>query len=347
MQIQELLAYWQVIKKRWWVISLLVAVTVGTMLFTSYLAEPLYKASTLFQVTAPLPSEVFIFADFRSQTLSAELASTKNNFVALLRNEFVIEQALKEVGLEVDVEKFMEKQLLVEPEEDSAWVKLAVTAEKPKMAADMANTLMDKASHSFGELSAGSLTANKEFIEQQLPEVKKELDEAKLALVQFQMESKFGSLDALINEQQSLIIYLKRRQDEALASDDQLTVDMYDKIIATRELELQELLTLTFEYDDIRARVRRIEEVHSNLLNKKLEAELKENEVMSAKFIRIIPATEPRHPLPRFNIGLLMVGGVVSLAVGVMTAFVLEALGDLSVPDSSDDVIVQEPVLSV
>jgi capsular polysaccharide biosynthesis protein len=268
---------------------------------------------------------VFIFADFRSQTLSAELASTKNNFVALLRNEFVIEQALKEVGLEVDVEKFMEKQLLVEPEEDSAWVKLAVTAEKPKMAADMANTLMDKASHSFGELSAGSLTANKEFIEQQLPEVKKELDEAKLALVQFQMESKFGSLDALINEQQSLIIYLKRRQDEALASDDQLTVDMYDKIIATRELELQEF----------------------NLLNKKLEAELKENEVMSAKFIRIIPATEPRHPLPRFNIGLLMVGGVVSLAVGVMTAFVLEALGDLSVPDSSDDVIVQEPVLSV
>jgi len=342
MNIQELVTYWQVIKKRLWLIGLLIAVTLGFMVTLSYLAEPVYEATTSFQVTAPLPAEVTIFSEFRTSSSRDELRYTMYNFMTVLQSKFVMGRVIDQLGLDTDVDQLLEEQIIIEDDETSDFVQLRVKAQDPQMAAAIANTLMDEASHYFGELSAGSITTNKEFIQLQMQEIKKELDESKAALIQFQIENKISSANQLLDAQQYLLRQLSLNRDAALADGDDALANSYGEIIATRERELQELILLSAEYEALRAPVQRIEETYSNLLDKETEAKLKENEIMSAKFILVIPAREPKHSLPRFSLKLLMVGGVISLVAGVVLAFVLEALSSLSELANNEKVFSKE-----
>ena len=331
MSIRELLVYWRILKKRLWLIGLLVGVTLGTMLLLSCLSQPVYRATTSFQVTTPLPAEVSLYREFRTSTSSEELVRTRNNFVPFLQSEFVVGQVVEELGLDLNVDELL-GQMVIEPDEDSDFINLRVTAPDPKLAAAIANTLLDTASRYFGELSAGSITANKEFIQQQLQETKDELDRARAALIQFQVENRVGSPNGLLNSQESLVTALKSDRDRALAEGKEAEASSYDEIIYARELELQELVLLNAEYADLQDTAARIAAVYSDLLDRETEAKLKENEIMSARFIQVIPAREPERPLPRFDVRLLLVGGIVSLVAGVALAYLLEALEGVPVP---------------
>jgi len=323
MSAQELLNYWQVIKKRLWLIGLVAGVTMGTVAFISYFAKPLYRATASFQVTAPLPIEVSLTNEFRSPTSREELNFTRNNFVVLLENEFVAGQVIKELGLDTDPEKLL-GQVVIEPDTSSDFVKLRVTAHDPKMAADIANGLVETAAQYFGELNAASFTANKEVIQQLLEERKKELDVVRAALVQFQIDNKVGSLDGLLASQEKLITTAKENKDWALAEGKLDVVASYDKIIALREKELQERLGLSAEYGSLLANMKRIEATYFALLDKETEVELKESEILSARFVRVIPARAPSTPLPSLDPRLLLIAGVTSLALGIILAFGME-----------------------
>lgn len=337
MNIKELIIYWRVIKKRLWLIILVVVATLAAMVTISYFSPPVYQTSTSFQVIAPLPEEVSIFREFRTGSTRDELGYTRNNFLSLLRSKFLLRQVIQELELDTTPEKLLEDRIVIETEETSDFVTLTVTAENPQLAALIANTIVEKAAHNFGALSAGSLTVNREFIQQQLQKVKTELDQAKTNLVQFQIENRVGSLEALLAKQQSLLIDLKLNRDIALAKGEQTTVLAYDGIIATRERELQDLILLTVEADTLQSNVGTIQRTYGDLLDRDTEAGLKENEILSAKFVQIIPAYEPEDPLPQFNIPLLIVGGIVSFVVGIILAFLLQALHDLSISSKDED----------
>jgi uncharacterized protein involved in exopolysaccharide biosynthesis len=330
MNARELVIYWRIIKKRFWLIFLLVAVTIGVMVGLSYMSEPLYQTSASFQVTTPPPADVAIFSEFRTATSRDELEFTKNNFIQVLVSDYVVGQVIESLGLAVEPRDLIEKQVIIEPVEGSDLVKLTVTAARPDTAALIANKMVEFASQRFAELSAGSLTANREFIQQQIVEVKDDLDQSKAELVQFQIENKVGDLTSLLDRQQSLISNLKLHRDESLAASNQLAVASFDDSIALRERELQDLISLSVDYEELQERVTGVERTYRGLLDKQIEAELKENEVLSAKFIRIVPAREPKRPLPLLNPILLTVGAAVSLVAGIMLAFLLQALSDLS-----------------
>jgi uncharacterized protein involved in exopolysaccharide biosynthesis len=343
--IRELLVYWRILKKRLWLVGLLVGVTLGTMLLLSCLSQLVYRATASFQVTTPLPAEVSLYREFRTPSSSEELVRTRNNFVALLQSEFVVGQAVEELGLDLDVDELLE-EMVIEPDENSDFINLRVTAPDPKLAAAIANTLLDTASRYFGELSAGSITTGKEFIQQQLQETKDELDRARAALIQFQIENRVGSPSGLLGSQESLVTALKSDRDRALAEGKEVEASSYDEIIYARELELQELILLNSEYAGLQDTAWRIAEVYSDLLDRETEAKLKENEIMSARFVQVVPAREPERSLPRFDVRLLLVGGVVSLIAGVVLAFLLEALEGVPAPsDGSVSASPREQVL--
>jgi uncharacterized protein involved in exopolysaccharide biosynthesis len=337
MDLKELITYWKVIKKRLWLIVLLIGVTLGVIVIVSYLAKPHYQASTSFQVTAPVPADVSLFSEFRLSTARDELRYTRGNFLEVLQSEFVIKQVINELQLNVAPDQLRAEQILIEPFENSDFVRLTVTADSPKMATAIANTLMVKASQYFGALSARSFTANRESIQQQLQKTKDELDRAKAALVQFKIKNKLGSLGGLLDKQQSLIVDLKLSRDNALAKGDQASVLAYEQIIASRERELQDLILLTLEHDTLQQNFQSIDATYSSLVNKETEAKLKENELLSARFIRIIPASEPTRPLPQVSTILITVAAIISLVLGVLIAFLLEALNNLSVSAGKDD----------
>lgn len=334
MSIGELIIYWNVIKKRLPLIGLLMGATLGAISLLSYLSKPVYQATTLFQVTNPLPLEVLIFREFREPASRDEVVYTQRTFLAVLTSEFVVGQVIEELDLDMDFEELVE-QMDIKQAENTDFVALQVTAQDPKLAANLANTLVDKAAQYVGGLSAGSITANKEFIQRQLREIKVELDQARAALIQFQIENRTGT-GGFIRSQESLVANLKSLRDTALAEGKEATAASYDEIIAVRERELQELILLNSEYELLQGTTNRIEGIYGGLLDKETEAELKENEILSAKFVQVIAAREPSGPLPRVKIQILVLGGVMSLALGITLAFVLEYLSNVAVETPQD-----------
>lgn len=337
MSIQELVIYWHIVRKRLWLIGLLVGVTLGAVLLISYLSKPLYRASASFQVTSPLPEEVTIFNEFRTSTSRDELVYTKNNFLAVLRNEFVVGQVIEELDLDMDIEELL-KNLTIESEENSDFLKLRVISTNAELAAAIANTLIERGAQYYGELRSGMITANKEFIQEQMLIIEQELEQAKADLVQFQLENRIGSINEALEAQQVLIRQLNLQLDEALAKGDEGTANKYAEGIARREQELQELIQSSYRYEVLRDVVKRRESLYSSLLDKETEAKLKENEILSAQFIRIIPARVPSRPLPRIKLSIISLAVILSLGLGILIVFVLEYLENISIERDNDDI---------
>jgi len=320
---EELLTYWRVIKKRLWLIGLLAVVTLGAITVIAYLSPPLYRASGRFQVTAPLPADVPLVSEFRLDTNRDELGYTRNNFIGVIQSNYVAGQVVESLGLEMDPDDLLER-VIIELDVNSDLVMLTATASDAQLAAAIANELVNTAAHQFAELSAASFTASLSSIQRQLADRKAELETAQAALIKFQVENKIGSPDGPLRSQEELITAAKARRDEALAEGNSSVAANYDRIVAARERELQQWIMLNAEYDTLRGTVKRLQETYATLLDKETEADLKESEILSAKFIRVIPARAPSRPLPRLEPQVLLLGAFVSLALGIMLAFVLE-----------------------
>jgi uncharacterized protein involved in exopolysaccharide biosynthesis len=237
----------------------------------------------------------------------------------------------------MDKDELMD-QIVIEPDETGTLTLVHVTANEPQRAADIANTLLEKASLYFGEVGASSLTANKRYIRQQLDTTKAELDEARTAMIQFRIENRLSSLNDVLRNQEALISDLRLWRDRADAEGREDDVRGYDKVIAERERELQGLILLISEHTLMQEDVSRIEGVYSTLVSKETEATLKENEVLSATYVQVLPAREPRRPLPLVTPKALLLGAVVSLALGIILAFVLHAFEHADVTADQDSV---------
>ena len=163
-------------------------------------------------------------------------------------------------------------QTVIEPDTASDSVKVSVTANDPKLAADIAFALVNRASQYFGELNAGSMTVSKEFIQAQLQETKKELDQARVALIDFQKKNSIGSLNGFLKTQEDLITAAKANLDTARAEGKTAIAASYESIITVREQELQEQIALSSQYEDLQSAVGRIDSTYTSLLDKETEA---------------------------------------------------------------------------
>jgi len=107
-------------------------------------------------------------------------------------------------------------------------------------------------------------------------------------------------------------------------------VTRYDQMIEQRRADLQKLLLLGNEYTALDTAVRRADSNYAFLLTKENEARLRESQARSVCFIDILeparyPDQQAASKLPR----LLLLGGVISLLVGIVLAFLLEFLESL------------------
>ncbi len=104
----------------------------------------------------------------------------------------------------------------------------------------------------------------------------------------------------------------------------------YEQLIADRETRLLGLIGLRSEYDSLQFTINEIQANVNFLVAKANEAALKESQSLNASFIQIVePARQPDRPAPSKTPRLLLVGAAISLAFGVILAFVLEFIESL------------------
>jgi len=345
MNLEDLLIYWRILRKRLWLIGLLVGTTIGTMLVVMYIAEPVYEASVRFQVRTPPSGDVVLFGEFKQPTAREEIAYAHSEFVDVLTSLAVAWDVVEELGLEDLRGNELATRITVEDVQGSTLTKVSVSANDPQLAADLVNTLMRLALRRYGEIRARSATMAREFIQQQLEIVGQQLDQAEQELIAFKIEHKVGGLDGLIASQQGLIRSLNLERDQALATGQTSVAAAYDRLIAEREAELQQLIGLSTTYTQLERTVDQLQGTYGLLLEKETEAQLKENEILNVSFIQVIgEARVPSKPKPPIRWSTVALGGVVSLITGIMIAFVWEYVERGQQPELTSTTPAESPV---
>lgn len=324
MKIQDLLLYWQIIRKRGWLPILLTAVTMGTIIGLSLMAEPAYVASVRFQVIAPPASEVSLFQAFGRVSLRDEIGYTRDNFVSVLTSLDLAWRVIEALDLNMNGRELVEL-IAVEPVEGSDFTEIKVSTHDPQLSADIANALITQGMIMYGEIRARGSTNSRKFIASQLEDIRTQLEQAQQELIAFKIENRIGDLDDVINSQQSLIRSLRLSKDQALAEGSIEIATNYEKIIGERALELQDLVQLGTQYSILQDKVNLLTQTYNFLLDKETEAQLKENEILNLGFIQpLSEARAPRQPEPALKLSILALGGVLSMVLGVVIVFLWE-----------------------
>jgi succinoglycan biosynthesis transport protein ExoP len=332
METRAALRFFRVLKKRWWLILLLMLSTVCSIMVAFYTETPVYRSSLKFLFTSPPTAGLTIYSDFRTPDMRSEISYGRANFIEILGSTSTVWQAMQTLGIGLSVEDVV---VVVEPSEDSEIVRLIVEADDPQIAANMANALMDEALRTYGALLAKSTTMSHKFLSQQLDVAYAEWKQAQEKLVQFQIENGISDLQSALSSKQVLIRSLSLERDSAWVKGDLQAVAGYGEMIADREKELQDLIWLSSQYAELETDVKQAESVYKLLLSRETEAVLKENEILNVGFVSVLePARPSSHPIPAFKPKIVLLGAVVSIAVGVFLAWGWEYLETQNVFDT-------------
>jgi uncharacterized protein involved in exopolysaccharide biosynthesis len=327
MRIQEIISYLKIIRKWWWVVALFFGATVGTMLVISLLSEAKYEAMVTVQVSAPPPQEVPLFSQFGRQALRDEIEQTQASF-----SEFLLEGPAPYRALEALPDIAMggaelRDRTTVEIPENSQLMRIKVCASDSETAALLANTLVEIGLEQYGQLLAQPTANTRKFIEQELEAAREELEIAEVELIQFQVENKIGDLDQAIKSQYDLIKSLRLQGDLARSGGNMAHAQGIEQTILERGAELQNMIALSADYTELVDRVERARASHSFMLDKRSEAQIKENQILELGSMQIItPARPPSKPVSAIDDKLIVLGAVASVLMGMLLTFLLEYL---------------------
>jgi uncharacterized protein involved in exopolysaccharide biosynthesis len=327
MEIQDLLKYFRIIRKWWWVVILLFGATVGTMLVIAFLTEVQYEATVTVQVSAPPPQQVPLYSDFGRQGVREEIVRTRDSFSELLLEGDVPYRALEALPDMRMRGGELRDRMTIDIPENSQLMHVRVRTSDSETAALLANTLVETGLERYGQLLAQPTANTRQFIERELEVTREELTVAEAELAQFKIANKLGDLNSAINNHYNLGRSLTMQRDLAWVEGDRAMAQALEEVILKREAELQNMIGLSAEYYELVDRVERVRATHDYLLDRRSEAQIKENQILEMGSIQIItPARPPQKPVSAIDSKLIVLGSVVSILAGVLLTFLLEYL---------------------
>lgn len=324
MNMQEFIEYVRIVSRRWWLLLILCVTTLGAI-WISFRAAPLrFEATVRFLVNAPPPSNVTLYPGFDRPSQDQQIAYTQATFMETIKSPTVLQRTAKAVGTSMSGAE-LGRRVTVDKPLKSGFVWVTVLGNNPQEAADLANALVDTAKQYYGQIQAEPAASSREFISKQVKETFQGLQAAKQALADFKQSNRISDLAAEIASQRSIVWNLVLEQGKAAAIQQTERLSAYDQIISQQQMELQRLAALSDQYGDLQDRIKRAEAYYGFLVDKETEAKLKENEVLGTSYIQVIePAYPSREAVSPFNVKIFALGGVLSLVVTIVLAFVLE-----------------------
>lgn len=327
MDAQDFFSYLKVIRNWWWVIVLVFAATVGTIVTITAITEPVYRATTTVQVSAPPPQEVPLFSEFGRLSLRDAIAQTQISFAEFLQEGDAAWRVLDELPNIPMSPSEVRETIDIETPSESQLMRISVTAADPEVAALLTNAIVRKGLEEYGALLAQPTASTRIFVEQELEVARVELIEAEEALTQFRINNTIGDLDDSIRNQNALLRSLKVEADRARSEGDITKAQSLERIFFEREAELQDLIGLTATYNELVDQVARARATHNFLRDTLIEAQIKESQILQLGSIQIITeARPPRNPVAAISSRLIVLSAFASLAVGVLLALFLEYL---------------------
>lgn len=190
--VMELRHYYEVIRKRAWVIAVVVVLAVGGTVIQTAHRPPHYRAEVSVLVTprvvAPAmvdnaglnPQPYFLLASPYDETVV-------NNTIQLLKSKTLLQRVANQVGLSAaDLARRVTRKDIF----GTHMLVISATHEDPAKAALIANTMAKEFGEFYAELNRGEATGSREFIEERLRLAQDRLRMAEGTLVAFQTRTR-------------------------------------------------------------------------------------------------------------------------------------------------------------
>lgn len=173
----------RVIKKRIGVILVVLLVAILGASLLNYVTPPTYEAEAKLRLKPPKPLASSLLQE-NSVSNSFAIKQQIATYIEMLRSRTVIDLAMQKLGNPARYEQVL-NQMNVQPVKDTEILKIAVQAETPERAREMADALVVGFTERLNQLAAVEQKTIREFIEGRLKEAKEDLGRAEKELADY------------------------------------------------------------------------------------------------------------------------------------------------------------------
>jgi polysaccharide biosynthesis transport protein len=219
-----------ILRARWWVVLLVLALSVGTTLLVSLLLPKQYQATASVVVDfKPDPISAAVFGGVPSPAVMAtqvDIIGSERVALRVVRslklneNPAIRQQWQEQTGGEGTVEQWLislfQRSLEIEPSRESSVIRIAYKAADPRFAAGLANAFAQAYIDTTLELRVNPARQYSGFFDQQVKELRDNLEKSQGALSRFQKENGIIATDerldvenARLNELSSQLVALQ------------------------------------------------------------------------------------------------------------------------------------------
>ena len=194
-----------VVRRRAWLIGLLMVVTVATILYLGYTAPASYQARVRLRVLAVESEAVTLFAPSSSLPGREQIINTREEFFSFLRGRNVAWQTIGDLGLTMDADTLQQRMIF---EEQDDFVSVVATAQRPDLAEKIATTYVNYALLAYREFRLSPVNQSAQFIDTQLADERQKLNAAQDAFLKFKLANAIESLPTEIQALQGELLSL-------------------------------------------------------------------------------------------------------------------------------------------
>ncbi len=203
-----------ILRRRWWLIGLIMLGAVLMTLVVSLNAPLTYRSSLRLQALALDDQEVALYTRRSTGAASDQIALTQFNFNETLQNSLIAWRTIDDLDLDMSASQLL-SSLTTSAAGD--FVSVTYDATSPQQAMDVLNRHVDNALAYYNTMRSRPASVSGQFVNEQMNAQGQTLKKAQDALLQFQLEHNVGDLQREINAVQDELRNLRIARDAAVA----------------------------------------------------------------------------------------------------------------------------------
>lgn len=213
--------YLNIIRKRLWLIFLLVITTVAVTLAVTYTAKPVYRATARLQVLATDSGDVSLFGQTRTTSTVEQVQQAQSDFIRAMRSGFVAWQTVADLNLDIGAMDLL-AGLSFAAEGD--FIIVTVESDDPGRAEAIANTQINNALEYFRGVRATPSRVLQDFVSQLLASEQQNMLSAEKSLLDFKQRHNVDSIAQETRALQDLIRTLKIERERTLMEQQKMAI---------------------------------------------------------------------------------------------------------------------------
>lgn len=196
--------YLAVLRRRFWVILLLLAATMAVILGRAWTTPAAYRSSTQVQALPLEPEEVTLYTRLNTVSPDTTIDLIIFQFENLVRSSRIAQRTLSETSIAMSAGDLVDG-ITTERDPSGNLMTVSLTAANPDDAEKLLQKQVDLALQDLRESRARTAETSGKFLETELVQAEKELETARAVVLQFKLDNHVESLDRELAAQEQSI----------------------------------------------------------------------------------------------------------------------------------------------